>query len=127
VGLRQLALCGVRHAAAVVDGGGGTAIQFGIFGQRLCDQVIPPAEPDEHVDPQGHERLQPVGHWWRLDCQQFGRELTGELGRGIQGGARTTLEHRGVHDEVQVVRPVERVEVQRALTLDKAPIHLYCR
>ena len=43
------------------------------------------------------------------------------------GGARIAFEHRGVHHEVQVVRPVQRVEVQRALAFDETPIHLYRR
>ena len=62
VGLWQLALRRVRHAASVVDGGRRAAVQVGVIGKRFGDQVVPPAEPYEHVYPQGHECLQPVRH-----------------------------------------------------------------
>ena len=108
-----------------MDGGRRTAVQVGIFRNWFGDQVVPSSEPHQHVNPQRHERLQPVRHRRRLDRQQIGRQLAGEFGRGIQRGARIALEHRGVHHEVQVVRPVQRVEVQRPFAVDETPIHLY--
>ena len=79
VRLRQLALGGVRNTAAVVDGGRGAAVQIDILGQRLGDQLVPPAESHQHVNPQRHERFQPVGHRRRLDGQQLRGELRGEF------------------------------------------------
>ena len=115
----------MRDAAAVVDGRGGGAVQLGVVGQRLGDQLVPPAEPDQHVHPQGHERLQPVGHRRRLDREQLGRELRREFVGGLQRRRVLALEHRRVDDEVQVVRPVQRVEVQRTRAVDEPPICLH--
>ena len=81
--LRQLALGGVRDAAAVVDGGRGGAVQVGVGGQRFGDQIVPSAEPHQHVDPQRHERFQPVRHRRGFDGQQFGSELAGEFVGGL--------------------------------------------
>ncbi len=95
------------------------------LGQRLGDQLVPPAEPDQHVNSQRHERFQPVRHRRRLDGQQLGGELAGEFVGGLERGPRIALEHRRIHHEVQVVRAVQRIEVQRALPFDEPPIHLH--
>ena len=96
-------------------------------GSGSRDQLVPPAESHQHVNPQRHERFQPVGHRRRLDRQQFRRKLTGEFVRGIERGARIAFEHRGIHHEVQIVRAIQRVEVQRSLAVDETPINLYRR
>ena len=85
------------------------------MGQGFGDQVVPLAEPDQDVNSQRYERLQPVRHRRRLDGQQVGGQLRGEFVRGLQGEPELALEHRGVDHEVKVVGPVQRVEVERAL------------
>ena len=87
--LRQLPLGGVRDTAAVVDGRRGAAVQLAVVRQRFGDQLVPAAEPDQHVHPQRHERLQPVGHRRRLDGQQLRRELAGEFVGGLQARSAT--------------------------------------
>ena len=63
----------------------------GVGGQRLGDQLVPPAEPHQHVDPQRHERFQPVRHRRGFDGQQLGGQLPGEFVGGLQRDRRTAL------------------------------------
>jgi hypothetical protein len=83
-----LAFGGMRNTAAVVDGCRRAAVQVGVLGQRLRDQLVPPAESHQHVNSQRHERFQPVRHRRGLDGEQLGGELRGQLVGSLQSDRR---------------------------------------
>ena len=126
-GLGKSAGGGIRHTPSVVDGGGCGAVQLRVRGRSGGDQVLPAAEPDQDVDPQRDERLEPVGHRRRLDGEQLGGQLTGEFVGSLHRHRRVSLEHRRIHDEVQVVRPVQRIEVQRTGSFDEPAVGAHRR
>lgn len=72
--------------------------------------------------PQRDEGLQPVGHRWGIDGQQLRDQLCRQIVGGAQRDAGLPAEHRGVDHEVQIVRAVERIEVQRPRVFDELAV-----
>ena len=107
----------MRHAFGVVHHRHRVAVELLIVRQGLFEYFLPFAEADQHVLLDSNEAFEQVGHRRRGDAQHRLRHGLDQLvGRG-NGRRILPEEHRAIRNEMVVVDPVGRVEIQRPSAL----------
>ncbi|MEU0837123.1 hypothetical protein [Streptomyces sp. NPDC005969] len=93
---------GEGYAACVVDPRRGRAEQLLVLGEFEVEDVLPPAEADQHVRQCGAVTLDQVGQWRTGYLEQLGRDDLIQAVRCAQGFAGFS----GHHGALGATRPI---------------------